>query len=120
MNIGSVVSDGYITQARTQLNDEISKTDNFQLQLEKAASEGKKKELMDACVNFESYFIQMMYKEMRKTVDTSGGILPKSSTEKIFEEMLDEEVSKNSAKAGGLGLANFMYKQLSMNMPSEE
>lgn len=71
------------------------------------------KKLKEACVEFESYFLNMMFKSMRKTVASNDGIFGKSNAEKIFQEMLDEQLTDKMAKTGGIGLANVMYKQLS-------
>ena len=38
--------------------------------------------------------------------------MKKSNAEKLFQEMLDQEVSKTAANQGGIGLADMMYKQL--------
>ncbi|MFP4697166.1 MAG: rod-binding protein [Eubacteriales bacterium] len=70
------------------------------------------KELKDACEQFESYFINQMLKEMRKTVPESG-LIKESQGEKIFKDMLYEEYAKEAAKGQGLGLASKLYKQLS-------
>lgn len=72
------------------------------------------KELMNACKTFESYFLQMMYKSMRNTVNSSGSVIPQSNAEKIFQDMLDEENSKKAAESNNsIGLAEMLYKQLS-------
>ena len=71
-----------------------------------------KKQLMEACESFESYFLQMLFREMRKTLSDEDGLIPKSNAEKIFTDLLDEETSKNAARAGGMGLAQMMYKQM--------
>lgn len=68
-------------------------------------------DLEKACADFESYFLQMMFREMRKTA-VEGGFMPKSQAENIFQDMLDEEYAKKSAKAGGVGLADTMLRQL--------
>lgn len=69
------------------------------------------KKLKDACKGFESMFIQMMWKEMRKTVPENS-LFGESDGEKIFRDMLDTEMSDRMSEAGGLGLADVMYKQL--------
>ena len=73
----------------------------------------KEEELKEACVKFESYFLNMMFKSMRKTVVSGGGLFEKSNAQKIFEEGLDQELTKKMANEGGIGLADMMYKQLS-------
>lgn len=69
------------------------------------------KKLKDACKGFESMFIQMMWKEMRKTVPENS-LFGEFDGEKIFRDMLDTEMSDRMSEAGGLGLADVMYKQL--------
>lgn len=88
-------------------------TDNFKQTLDNAINSGQDDELKEACTEFESYFLNMMFKSMRKTVVSNGGIFGKSNAEKIFQDMLDEQMTDKMAKQGGIGLANMMYKQLS-------
>ncbi len=88
-------------------------TENFKQILDNAMQNGDDKELKEACVEFESYFLNMMFKSMKKTVVSSGGIFEKSNAQKMFEEMLDEELTKKMANTGGIGLADMMYKQMS-------
>ncbi len=89
------------------------KTDNFKQTLDNAINSGQDDELKEACTEFESYFLNMMFKSMRKTVVCNGGIFVKSNAEKIFQDMLDEQMTDKMAKQGGIGLADMMYKQLS-------
>jgi flagellar protein FlgJ len=118
MDISSIASTGnaYITQAAQQIKQQDNEVGSFQSALEQAVADSDKQEIRKACVEFESYFIQTMFKEMRKTVDTSGRFVPKSFAEGVFEEMLDEETSKSLAKTGGIGLADMMYTQLTQNL----
>lgn len=83
----------------------------LQRKIEGAADSKKDKELMDVCRDFESIFIHMMLKEMRKTIP-DGGFVEKSTANKIFEDMFDEEISKEVSKNGeGIGLAKVLYNQ---------
>ncbi len=88
-------------------------TKDFKQALDSAIQNGEEQELKEACVEFESYFLNMMFKSMRKTVVSGGGLFEKSNAEKMFQEMLDEELTKKIANEGGIGLADMMYKQLS-------
>ncbi|MDR1558198.1 MAG: rod-binding protein [Clostridiales bacterium] len=87
--------------------------EGFQAALEAASHTNDAVELRKACVGFESYFLQIMFREMRKTDLGEGGIFAKSNAEVIFEDMLYEEYSKTAASRGGIGLADMMYRQLS-------
>ena len=89
---------------------------DFQSILDKAVNDQSKadnKILREAVETFEAYFLQMMFREMRKTsFDNGNSFIPKSNAEKIFTDMLDEETAKSAARSGGIGLADMMYKQL--------
>lgn len=70
-------------------------------------------QLKKACQEFESYFLYMMMKEMRKTVPETK-LFHGGRAEEIFRDMMDEETSKDMAKspAGGIGIGNMLYQQL--------
>lgn len=86
----------------------------FEDVLRKAYSDGDKEKLMEACKEFESLLLQMMYKQMKRTVPESE-LLPESPGREIFQDMLDEELINNAAQRG-TGLAEILYRQLSINM----
>lgn len=67
--------------------------------------------LKDACKGFESMFIQLMWKEMRRTVPEDS-LFGQSNGEKIFRDMLDTEMVDRMSDVGGFGLADVMYDQL--------
>nr|WP_317359342.1 rod-binding protein [uncultured Tyzzerella sp.] len=114
MNINSV--SGISPQNLSDINNikkEQAQVDNFKNSFDNAMKNDKEEELKEACVKFESYFLNMMFKSMRKTVVSGGGLFEKSNAQKIFEEGLDQELTKKMANEGGIGLADMMYKQLS-------
>lgn len=78
--------------------------------------EARAKKLREACEGFESIFIQKMWQEMRNAVP-KGGLL-QGREEKFWQDMYDQELSKSMTKAGGIGLADMMYEQLSRNLVS--
>jgi peptidoglycan hydrolase FlgJ len=68
--------------------------------------------LKKACQDFESIFLNYMLSKMRESVpkdDLMGG----GNAENIYRGMLDEELSKQIAAGGGMGLGNMLYRQLS-------
>lgn len=98
-------------QSSASQNKETVETDAFK-ELLKTAAEGKDlKKLKEASEEFEAYFINMLFKEMRKTIQ-EGGLVEKSQARSTFESMLDEEMSKNMSKQGGLGLADMIYNNM--------
>ena len=81
------------------------------------AAEKRDKDLKKACEGFEAMFLNMMYRQMRATVpeDTLFG---ESNALKIFQDMRDDELMKNVAAGGGIGIADMMYKQLKPQVES--
>lgn len=86
------------TMASTQTSNATSKSQDQE----------KIKELAQ---EFEAIFIQQMYKEMRKTIDNDG-LVPRTSSEEMFIDMQDLEAARDTARQGGIGLAEMMLKQL--------
>lgn len=78
--------------------------------------ETKAKKLREACEGFESIFIQKMWQEMRNAVPKSG--LMQGREERYWQDMYDQELAKSMTSAGGIGLADMMYEQLSKNLVS--
>jgi flagellar protein FlgJ len=106
-------SDAYITMSSANMQSDMAKTESMVEALRNAQTGECPEKLWEACKAFESFFLQMMFKELRNTVpDNSGSVFAKSNAERIFEGMLDEQVSIMAANSGGIGLAGFMFKQM--------
>jgi flagellar protein FlgJ len=89
-----------------------SASDDFAARLEAAARNNDEKELKKACQEFEALMLNMIYKQMKATVIKSQ-LVEEEPGREIFESMLDEELAEQASKAGGIGLADSLYKQLS-------
>lgn len=116
MEIGNIISKNLGSSGATQLNEfqkDIQKTQKFSDTLNKAIETKDEKELKKACVEFESYFLNMLFKSMRKTI-TPG--MKKSNAEETFQEMLDQQMCQKMAKSGGIGFADMMYNQISKSI----
>ncbi len=100
-------------KTRTQAGA-LEEAENFESALQKAFDDGDKKKLKEACNEFESVMLKMLYKQMKATVP-DGGLTEKSSARSIFEDMLDEELMDQSSERG-MGISDMMYKQLSAKM----
>lgn len=113
-SINGLSNEYYIDAINTVKKDQIE-TDNFQIALENATKSGEDKKLRQACNDFESYFIKMMFNSMRKTTFASeNSFFSKSNAQNIFEDMLYEEYGNIIANGNnGLGLSDMLYKQLS-------
>jgi len=77
-----------------------------------------KDELLKVCREFESLFINQLFKSMRKTIQKSGW-LDGGLKQEIFEDMLYEEYSKIIAHSGGIGLGDMVYKFLLLDSKSK-
>ena len=63
-----------------------------------------------AARQFESLFLAMVLKSMRATVQGSG--LMDNEQSKLYQSLLDQQLSANLAASGGTGLANALIRQL--------
>ena len=70
--------------------------------------------LREACEGFESVFLQKMWEQMRKTVSKEGYL--HSKDEETYQSLFDVELSKKMTSAGGIGLADMLYQQLSQQL----
>lgn len=73
-------------------------------------------ELMDACKEFEAYFLEQMFKAMMKTVPKNEEMSGSTSTMVDFykDEMM-RELAADSTENNSLGLAQTLYEQMKRN-----
>lgn len=71
----------------------------------------KEKQLKEAAQNFEAVFISKMWQQMKATVPKEGYM--HNNQEDMYLSMFDRAFSEKMAKAGGIGLADMIYGQLS-------
>lgn len=108
--IESNLSFGYETTLKPSA--EKVETDAFKNTMEMAAQNKDLKGLEEACQQFEPFFIQKLFAQMRSSSAAVGGFLEKSSARETFEKMLDEELSKEMSKAGGIGLSKVLFENM--------
>lgn len=73
-------------------------------------------QLMDVCKEFESYFLEQMFKEMQKTIPESE--YTSSSTSTLVDYVKDatiQELSSQSTEQNSLGLAQTLFDQMKRN-----
>lgn len=114
MSLNGITGLGNISYSELQeinkFKNNEAKTEAFSKTLDNALENKDEQKLKKACVEFESYFLNMMFKSMRQTIVPG---IEKSNAEKMFQEMLDQEMCQNIAETGGIGFADMMYSQLS-------
>lgn len=112
-NIASMYSDKYTTaanQTANQLQDKLTGADY---------SKASEAELMDACKQFEAYFLEQMFKAMQKTVpnySTEGMTGSSSSLMDYYKEQMIQQVAADTTEQSSLGLAQMLYEQMKRNM----
>ena len=90
--------------------------DRLQNQLKSDYSQATDEELMDVCKQFESYFLEQMFKEMVKTIpgneESSGST---STMLDYYKDMMIQEMASTSTEQNSLGLAQTLYEQMRRN-----
>lgn len=87
-----------------------AKEDSFEKRLKEAAQKGDDAQLKQVCKEFEGIFLNMMYKQMKATVPKSDYLQSDYGTE-MYNTMLDEALVDVMSQKG-IGLGDYMYKQL--------
>ena len=94
-------------QTASKLQDKLNSSDY---------SKATDDELMDACKQFESYFLEQMFKEMMKTIPESEDT--SSSNSQLMDYYKDEmvqQIASDSTEQNSLGLAQMLYEQMKRN-----
>lgn len=101
-DMSAKVSDSAASRLESQLKTDYSKaTDD---------------ELMDACKQFEAYFLEQMFKEMAKTIpesESSGGA--NASMVDFYKDEMIKNIASDSTEHNSLGLAQMLYEQMKRN-----
>lgn len=67
--------------------------------------------LRKACEDFESIFLNYLLTKMRESVPKND-LMGSDHGEDIYRGLMDEELTKQMAASGGVGLGSSLYKQL--------
>ena len=78
------------------------------------------KELMDACKQFEAYFLEQIFKQMYKSVEAINGESsdPQSSLVSFFRESTLSDVCADSVETQSNGLAQMLYESMKRTIDS--
>lgn len=97
-NIASVLD---ASKKTNKLDEQLSNTENM-----------NDDELQEVCKNFETYFVEQMFKEMRKTVPSSD---QENEYISYFGDMLYQEYAGKIAENNGVGIAKMLYESMKRN-----
>lgn len=84
-------------------------TDSLEKTLSNTSSSSDDEELMDVCKDFESYFVQKIIEEAKKTLDNED---EKGEYMQYFSDTLNQEYANIITDNGGIGLAQQLYDSL--------
>lgn len=114
--MSSMPIDGSMNLYNTYQTTDTS-ADRMSETLSKDLSSATDDELMSVCKEFESYFLEQVFKSMQKMVPEHE--YESSSSKTMMEYYQDELMSqfaKDSTNSGeGLGLAQMLYEQMKRN-----
>ncbi len=107
-NISSLYTDIYSTN-----NESTKKLENT---LNNGMTRASDDELMDACKQFEAYFLEQMFKAMVKTIPKNEELSGSTSTlmDYYTDEMV-QQLASDSTEQNSLGLAQMLYEQMKRN-----
>lgn len=108
-NTAHLNDNGSLSTSRIRTRIEIKK---------EIKADPEKKKLYDAALEFQSIFLNMMIKSMRKTLHPEKNMLFGGRTEEIFTDMLYDEHAKVMSRTGSYGLAENIYRQMAPSLNS--
>jgi flagellar protein FlgJ len=112
MDIGSLTS-SYSDLYASASNASTSKLES---QLKSDYSNATDDELMDACKQFEAYFVEQMYKEMIKTIPENEDSSSSGTTMlDYFKDEMIQDIASETTEQSNLGLAQMLYEQMKRN-----
>jgi peptidoglycan hydrolase FlgJ len=65
-----------------------------------------------AANDLQGLFVQQLYKTMRETVSTEGGIVERSQGEEVFSGLMDERLAADTGTRWHRGLGDAIYRAL--------
>lgn len=109
-NISSMYNDiasNASAQSAAKLKDQLNNRDY---------KNATKDELMDACKEFEAYFLEQMYKSMLKTIPQSEGMSSSNMTMMdYYKDQMVQNIAKETTDQNDMGLARMLYEQMCRN-----
>ena len=79
-------------------------------------SDSTDEELLDVCKSFESYFVQKVFEEMKKTVHSSDD---ENTYMQYLGDIYTEGIAEEVTESGGLGIAQMLYESMKRNTTSD-
>ena len=98
----------YLNNTTSPISSKIDSMKN------KDFSKATDEELMDACKEFEAYFMEMVMKEMTKNIHLTGENADAGSSTLVdfYKDQTISKLATQSTEQNSLGLAQQMYEQM--------
>lgn len=77
----------------------------------RSSSPAEMARIRQAARDFEAIFVHQMLKAMRQA-SARGKVLLGGTGQKFYQDMMDDELSKAMSRAGGLGLADLLIRDI--------
>ena len=84
--------------------------------IEQEIKSGNLKKLKKACNDFEAFFLNMVFSEMRKGLP-GNALFPESNAKKIYEYMYYDALTRQAVKERSLGIATMLFEHLKQFVP---
>ena len=110
--VGSAYAD-YLTKQASG-----NKASSLQNKLENSSESVDEKELMDACKEFEAYFMEQVFNSMLETTKVFSDEDENGYASKMvdyFKDFAGQELCDKVTDGSGLGLANTLFEQMKRN-----
>ena len=69
------------------------------------------KKLKEACKDFEAFFLNMVFGEMRKSLP-GNGLFQDSNAKKIYDYMYFDALTREAVKGKSIGISEMLYNYL--------
>lgn len=118
MDIGNLWNAGSMSNMASMAANNASAS-KLEGQLKTGYENASDEELMNACKQFEAYFLEQMFKAMQKTVPNYSTESMASSSNSLmdyYKEQMIQQVAEDTTEQSSLGLAQMLYEQMKRNM----
>lgn len=72
----------------------------------------REKQMRKAAADLQGMFVQQLYKSMRDSVPTDGGLVERSQGEEVFAGLMDERLAADTGTRWHRGLGDAIYRAL--------
>ena len=118
--VAGQMQDANVEQFRSVLDSIMVGSRDRDSEVTDAERIANRAQIREAAEMFEAHFLQMMFKEMRRTNFNEDGFFSRNNAENIWTEMFDEKMADMASQTNnGMGIADMIYRQMTMRYRDE-